>query len=94
MLELHLVFLIDLMTLKPFSFKFVALLAYFWVFVTFFYIKKMCSAQKTSLPIRASANYNALAPKAFFQKFTCRGKQASTYVGPCAAALANWPITK
>ena len=39
--------------------------------------------QKISLPIRASGNLNVLARKPFFQRFTCRGKRASTYVGPC-----------
>ena len=47
------------------------------------FLIKMTSAQKTCLPIRASANENVLARKPFFQKITCRGKRASTYVRPC-----------
>ena len=78
MLECHVLFRMDLMILKPFPLNSVA---YFWVFVPFYYIK-MCIAQKISLPIRASANYNVLAQKPFFQKFTCRGKRARTYVEP------------
>ena len=43
----------------------------------------MWTAQKISLPNRASGNLNAFARRPFLQKFICRGMRASTYVGPC-----------
>ena len=67
MLELHLVFLIDLMTLKPFSFKFVALLAYFWVFVTFFYIKKCVVLRKPACPFGQVQTTMHLPQRPFFK---------------------------
>ena len=57
--------------------------------MSFSYIKK-CSAQNFSLPIQASANCNVLARKPFFQKFTCRGKWASTYVKTWRSCLDNY----
>ena len=47
-------------------------------------------AHKISLPIRASGHYNVLARKPFFQKFTCRGKRASNYVGPWISAQLSF----
>ena len=48
MLEWHVSFLMDLMILKPFSFKFVALIAHFWVFVPFFYINELVMLRKSA----------------------------------------------
>ena len=42
------------------------------------------------MPIRASENSNVLARKPFFQKFTCQGKRASTYVGACIPAVVHF----
>ena len=49
-------FLIDLMIVKPFSFKFCRIVSIFLGIYANFLHEKMCSAQKISLPIRASEN--------------------------------------
>ena len=49
-----------------------------------FLCKNVSTAQKISLPIRASAKLKCICRKPFFQKFTCRGKRISAYVGAYA----------
>ena len=73
----YILFLMDLMIVKPFSLKFCCIVSIF-LGISAIFLHKKC------VVLRKSAKLKYTCLKAlFFKKFTCRGKRASTYVKPC-----------
>ena len=86
MLEWPLLFMMDLMILKPFSFYFIACSVYIYGYLCHFYIK-MCSIQKTDLPIHSRVQSNMYLPESPFFKNSLAGTSGLCRCMKCAKSL-------